>query len=195
MSLVGALRRRLARDRGFTLVELVVTMSILGVVLTGVTALFVSGSKAQADVQARFDAQTELRTGLDKIRRELHAACSLDTASTTSITLTLANPDCQTTHSVTWCTQGSGQRYGLYRIDGTTCSGGVRYADYVVSPGIFAVRWPNSDDANSADGITTNGSYALARVRLDVTVDAKPAQTSGSFHVLDDIVFRNSSRE
>jgi prepilin-type N-terminal cleavage/methylation domain-containing protein len=182
--------RRVADVRGFTLVELIVTMAILGVVLSGITALFVSGSKAQSDIQARFDAQTELRVGLDRIRRELHSACALQTATASAITLTIANPTCQTTRDVTWCTQGSGLRYGLYLVAGTVCSGGTRFADFLVGGDIFGVLLPNSNDSVG----TPNGSYALARVRVSVTVDARPGDAAGRYHVVDDIVFRNSAR-
>lgn len=171
-----------AREDGFTLVELVMTMLILGLVLTGVTALFSSGIRAQSDLQARFDAQTELRVGLDKLKREVHASCAI--VSQTSIQLTVSNPPCTAPTTITYCTQGSGTRYGLYRNVGSTC-GGTKIADYLTSGGIFTYFAPNSPSS----------SFALARVRVDVTADAKPSTSGGAYHVIDDVVFRNSARQ
>jgi hypothetical protein len=85
----------------------------------------------------------------------------------------------------TWCTQGSGTRYGLYRITGSSCTGGIRYADYLIGGSIFSYLGPNSP----------SGSYALARVRADLTVDANASNIGGRYEVISDIVFRNSARQ
>jgi prepilin-type N-terminal cleavage/methylation domain-containing protein len=175
-------------EGGFTLVELVVTMAILGVVMAGITGLFVSGTRAQGDLQARFDAQTELLVGVDKIRRELHSACSVATSSTSSVTFNLPSTGCATTTSVTWCTQGSGSRYGLYRVVGSSCTGGTRYADFLINGGVFSFL----DKNTTANGVA--GSYALPRLRVDFTVDGNAADIAGRYHVQDDIVFRNGGR-
>jgi type II secretory pathway pseudopilin PulG len=165
------------------MVELIVTMAILGIVLSGVTALFVAGVRSQSDQQARFDALTELHVGLDKLKRDVHASCSAITSST--ISLTLSNPPCDGTNVITWCTQGSGSRYGLYRVTGSTCTGGIRYSDFLTASAVFTYFAPN----------TPAGSYTPARVRTTVVVDAKPADAAGSYRVVDDVVFRNSARQ
>lgn len=190
--------RRAAGDGGYTLPELLTTMAILLIVLTGITALFVSGSKAQTDLTARFDAQTELRVGLDKLRRQIHSACSATGVTadvpTSSVTLSLPGSTAGTcTTTVTWCTQGSGSHYGLYQVDGSTCSGGTRYADFLTSPTIFTYLEPDHY-VDPSTGQYTVGSYSLARLHVDMTVDANPNLTGGAYHVVDDIVFRNSQR-
>jgi prepilin-type N-terminal cleavage/methylation domain-containing protein len=172
-----------AREDGFTMIELVMTMAILGIVLSGITGLFVAGVKSQSDQQARFDALTEIHVGLDKLKRDVHASCSA--ISTSSTAVTVDNPPCNGSNLITWCTQGSGSRYGLYRIVGSTCSGGTRYSDFLIGPTAFTYVAPNSP----------SGSYALARIRTDVTVDAKPGDNAGRFRVIDDVVFRNSARQ
>ena len=63
--MTARLRGRLAESGGFTLTEMIVVMVILGVVLAGLTQLFTSGSKAQADMSNRFQAQQNGRLALD----------------------------------------------------------------------------------------------------------------------------------
>lgn len=175
---------RAAPEDGFTLIELLVTMVILGIVLGGISILSVSGTRAEADLTSRFEAQTELRVGLDKLRRDVHSACSVTAQTSTSVTF--SGPPCDGTNLYTWCTQGSGTRYGLYRNSASSC-GGTRFSDFLLGGGIFSYLGPN---------VTASGtnSYALARLHLDVTVDANPANGAGRYHVLDDVVFRNSAR-
>lgn len=170
-----------AREEGFTLVELLVTMTILGIVMAAITGLFVSGTRAQSDLNSRFTALTELHIGLDRFRRDVHSACSVTSQSATSVTF--SGPPCDGSNLYTWCTQATGGHYGLYRAAGASC-GGIRYTDYLIGGSIFGYVAPNSPP----------GSYALGRLHLDVTVDANPSDAAGRFRVVDDVVFRNSPR-
>lgn len=181
--------RRLRGAGGFTLVELITSMTILSVVLSGITGLFVAGTHAQSDADRRFRAQTEMRVALDKLRREIHGACdaAFGTATATplsSVTLSMP-PSCGTV--VTWCVQGSGSRYGLYRVDGATCTGGTRYADFLTSATPFEYLPPNYTPSG------TGASYSLAKLHVAMTANVAPGEFSG-YTLVDDIVFRNSGR-
>jgi prepilin-type N-terminal cleavage/methylation domain-containing protein len=174
-----------ARQEGFTLIEVVISMAILGLIMGGISILFVSGTKAESDLSARFTAQTELHIGLDRLRRDVHSACTLQTQSATSVTV--AGPPCDVPVVYTWCTQGSGSHFGLYRVTGATCSGGIRYSDFLTSGSVFSYLGPNTTPAGT-------NSFALARLHVAMTIDANTNSSGGAYSVVDDIVFRNSAR-
>ena len=48
-------------EEGYTLIELIVVMAILGTVVAGLTTVFVSGSAAELDLNLRFQAQQQGR--------------------------------------------------------------------------------------------------------------------------------------
>ena len=181
-ALVRKRARRIRSEHGFTLVELLAVMAILSLVLTGVISLYISGVSTQANLTASFQAQTSLHVGLDKMRKDVHLACSQTAQSATSVTLSL--PPCDGTKMVTWCTQGSGSVYGLYRVSGSTCTGGVDFADYLTGGSIFSYLAQN----------VTVGSNALPRLHVDMTVNATPASSATGYRVTDDLVFRNGVR-
>lgn len=186
MVLPATLLRRLSRparsEHGFTLVELLAVMAILLLVLTGVITLYLSGIRTQTRLAASFQTQTSLHVGLDKMRKDVHLACSQTAQSATSVTFSL--PPCDGTKMVTWCTQGAGSVYGLYRNPTSTC-GGVKLADYLTGGSIFSYIAQNSP-ANS---------YSLPRLHVDLTVNATPTTTSARYRVVDDLVFRNGLRQ
>lgn len=187
------LRRLAAADeRGFTLVELITTMTILMIVLGGISSLFVAGTRSQSDLNRRFQAQTQLRIGLDRLRKDVHSACTALDASTGIVLAEGATPTaiafympptCNATNAITWCTQGSGTHYGLYRASGMTCAGAIRYADYLTTGSIFTFHTFNQPA----------GSYTLARLHVNIP-DNVNGSGPGTYRVVDDIVFRNSPR-
>ena len=179
-------------ERGYTLVEMLVTLVIMGVVMTALTTLLVNASNAEQDMNNRFQAQQESRLALDKMRREVHcASVATPTGQSSSVTLTLP-AYCKTgSGSITWCTRNvATNRYALYRVVGATCSGGVRWADYL-APTSSA---PACSGTLCIFNYTAQSTSSLATLKVDFPVNMKPSKSTEMYELADNIVLRNSSR-
>jgi Tfp pilus assembly protein PilW len=186
-SRVRALLRRFGDERGFNLVELVTTMAIMLFVITALVQLSTSGTKAENDLNRRFQAQEEARLGLDLFRREVHNACAATVSGGgTQVTLMANDPStrgsfpCSVVGS-NWCTSGSGTRFGLYRQAGSgACGTGVLRADYLISGAIFA--------------LPAQAAGELPKVSIDMTVNREPSVTRLRYRLDDAIALRNARR-
>jgi len=146
-------------EGGFTLVELVVTMALLGVVLSAVTAVFLSGSHAELNLNTRFRAQEAARMALTALRKDARNACVANVVSGTSVTFATAKVDqtqtppidattvCGKTAGtnltmVTWCVLASPtalNQYALYRNTSSTCNSSSKLiADNLITSGVSA---------------------------------------------------------
>jgi prepilin-type N-terminal cleavage/methylation domain-containing protein len=188
----------LRAERGYTLVEMLTVMVIMGLVMTGLTTVFISASNSETDMNRRFQAQLTARLGLDKMRREVRCADTVTTAtpsvsSASAITLDLPSY-CKTgTGAVTWCTRSvATNRYGLYRAVGSSCTGGVLWADYLVPGG--SAPTCGTPTALCVFAYTAGSTTSLALLHVDLPVNLRPAKTVDLYDLADDIVLRNSSR-
>ena len=184
--MIERLRKRLRGEAGYSLVEMLTVMVIMSIVFTGITSIFVAGSKAQNEQDLRFQAQLGTRLAMDKIRKDIHCASDLAAGYTTS-SITLKLPSgCG--GDVSWCTAavtGYTNRYRLYRQTGTTCSSatGVQIADYLTS----AAAFPTYSHAV--------GCTCLASLRVDFIISNKGSTVGVDTYELTDTVFlRNSTR-
>ena len=186
------LLRRLGRERGYSLVEMLIVMSILGVVMGSLTTVFVQASNAEFDMNARFQAQLTARLALDKMRREVHcASVATPTGSSSSVTLTLPSY-CKTgSGSITWCTRSvATNRYALYRVLGSTCTGGVKWADYLTPTSSATV----CSGALCIFNYSAQSTTSLADLKVDFPVNLQPSKSVELYELIDDIVLRNSTR-
>jgi prepilin-type N-terminal cleavage/methylation domain-containing protein len=192
---VAHMRRRLGAQGGYTLVEMLTVLLILGAVMAGLTTVFASATNADAEMNNRFQAQQATRLALDKMRREVHCSSSATPAgaSTSSITLTLPSY-CKTysgSASVTWCTRSvSTNRYALYRVNGSTCTGGVKWADFLTPTATATV----CSGALCVFNYTAQSVSSLAKLHVDFPVNPKPMRSVDTYELVDDLVLRNSSR-
>ncbi|MHB8644034.1 MAG: PilW family protein [Gaiellaceae bacterium] len=186
---MSRLLRALRSESGFSLVELLTVMVMLGVVVAGLTTLFVQGSNGELDLNRRFQAQEGARVALDKLRREVHCSSAITpTGASTSVALTLA-ASCPTSGgsatTANWCAlqvpgAPAGQ-FGLYRQTGASCTtSGTKYADYLTSSSVFNYSAPDA-------------SY-LGTLRVDLKVNTKPSMGQETFELKDCLVLRNTTR-
>ena len=182
------LRARLAAEGGYSLVELVTVVAILTVIVSALTTLFVTASKGELDMNRRFQAQSNARLAMDKLRREIHCATAVSpSGSSSSIAITIPS-QCPTAggfSTIRWCVQatpgGWAGRYALYRSTGATCdTSGVKWADYLTTQSIF--------------NYTAQSSASLASLAVSFVVAVKRNSTQGTFKLNDNIVLRNSAR-
>ncbi len=184
--------RRLHGERGYSLVEMLTVMAIMGVVFAGLTDVFTSASKADTDMQNRFQAQLNTRLALDQIRRDIHCAYDVSPNSpnpwtSNQSTLTLKISAC-TGGDVTWCTaqmSGSTTRWSLYRqANSDTCSSstGIKVADYLTT------STPFTGFSHVA------GCGCLASVTVTLPIGVNRVTTTGIYKLTDTIYLRNSTR-
>jgi prepilin-type N-terminal cleavage/methylation domain-containing protein len=179
-------------EKGYSLVELLVTMVILSVVVGGLTTVFISGSSAQVRLNERFQAQQNSRLALDRLRVDIHCASAAQAQTINTypgIKLNVSN--CSATSPVSYCViqfSSTPLRYQLYRATGTgatDCTSSdttrVLIADYLTSSSVF-----------TTSAIPQN---SLQTVGVDVKVGVNGASTTkNAYELTDSIVARNSTR-
>lgn len=178
MTRLATVRRRLAREDGYTLIELMIVCAVLGTVLGALTILFVNASKAELQMNQRFQAQQEARVAVDKMRREIHCSDLISpTGVSGSINVHLP-AQCPssggTATNVTYDLVGSGQRWQLRRNT-------VVLADYVTEQNAFNYVGPVA-------------ATSLGKLTVTLPINREPSKTGKEWRLVADIVLRNTTR-
>jgi type II secretory pathway pseudopilin PulG len=186
---IHRLRRRLAAEEGYSLVELITVVAILTIVISALTTVFVSASNGELDMNRRFQAQQNARLAMDKLRAEIHCATAVSpTGGSSAVTITIpaACPTSGGFTTIRWCVlQPAGAmpgHYAVYRSTAGTCTtaNGVKWADYLTSPLVFVY--------------TPQSSQSLGKLAVAFTLNLRRTGTVGIFKLQDNIVLRNSTR-
>jgi len=212
-------RARLRDEGGHTLFELLTVVTIMGLVLTGLTTSFAAGLSAEAGTVRRAQAQQNARLALDRMRIDIHCASGAPAPQENpygGFTLTLTEspsvcPAVTTTSSgVQWCTipySGSTTQWQLFRYLGTQlsdCGGGgvsTLLVDYITAP---TSGWPTNSGASPTpsdwDGnlwptSATCAAGSLPVVALSMTVNVDPVtHPERAYNLSDSIALRNALR-
>jgi prepilin-type N-terminal cleavage/methylation domain-containing protein len=180
-------RRRLVAEHGVTLSEMMVVLVILGIVLAGMTTLFVSASTSHVDQSNRTEAQQNARLALDALRREIRCASAVTASSPSSLTITLPGycqkPVAVSAAPFTWCAVGGSVPYALWRYAGSSCTGtGTRKAESLASNAVFTYNRATAGPVQAtpaAGPSVTNGYFQPGTYSYDVTALVGGVEISG----------------
>jgi prepilin-type N-terminal cleavage/methylation domain-containing protein len=173
-------RARWQSEAGFSLVEMLTVMVILGIVMTGLVNVFVSGERASADGQARLTSQQNVNVALTRLEYDARCASSASLLNKTGsngagVYLSLPAQCSHSTGNVAWCVSSG----TLVRIAGTACGGtGVNLVSSVTTTTPFSCYTP---------AITG----ALPQLKVALTVNS--GGTSDATSATDFITMRNNS--
>ncbi len=119
------IRRSLHCEHGFTLVELMITMAIMGVIILGMFAVYLNMQRTTYNQSEIVDTQQSLRVATDLLSKDVHMAGFL---TLTNITAVAPGSDTDTLNLVT-----ASSDYIYITLDGEQIiSGGKVVADDVV---------------------------------------------------------------
>jgi prepilin-type N-terminal cleavage/methylation domain-containing protein len=175
---IARLRRLLAGQAGYSLIELLIATIILGTILGAVTTLFIQASNAELDMNRRFKAQQDARVAADRMRREIHCSSAVTPTGTSAAVSVTLPAQCPTAGgvltTVTYDVVGSAQRFQLRRNS-------VVLADFVTEQNAFYYTAPVS-------------GTSLGRLRLTLPINTEPTNQAKEWRLVADMVLRNTIR-
>jgi prepilin-type N-terminal cleavage/methylation domain-containing protein len=175
--------RRLRSEQGLTLVELMLSMALMGVLVSALTLMLTTTTHWGSQVQEDAVVQTEVRTAIDRLARDLRQVYTGDgtspIVSMSSSALTFESPDVSTPFRLRRIAyQLTGSTLG--RAQATSTNAGnppwtfpplgasVPQVASVVNPAIFRFY-----DLN---GVATTDPLAVHTVKISVTVTTGASQ-------------------
>jgi prepilin-type N-terminal cleavage/methylation domain-containing protein len=180
MSVLQRLRRRLADQAGYTMMELLIVMAILGTVTGAISTLFIQASNAEFDMNRRFQAQQSARVAIDRMRREIHCSSGITPVGVSS-SITVSLPaQCPTAGgaatNVTYDMNQvvAGQRYQLRRNN-------VVLADF-------------STQQNAFNYVAPVAGVSLGKLTVTLPINTKPSDAGKQWKLAADMVLRNTTR-
>jgi type II secretory pathway pseudopilin PulG len=162
------------------MVELLIVMSLMGIIMLAVVNIFLSGTRAGADANARLDAQQNVRVALDRL--EYEGRCATNAALVSGgagVTLTLPSQCSNASGTVTWCVSGG----VLERFPSATCTGTLS------GTGLIYVR--NVTSATPFSLVTASGD--LPQIAVTITSD-ETSSAADAATLTDTITLRNAAR-
>jgi prepilin-type N-terminal cleavage/methylation domain-containing protein len=180
--------RRRRGDAGFTIVEVMVATTLLGIVLLIVYGTLNSGVRHAADAEARVQIEADVRGVADTFVRDVRQAYTGD--------LTLNRIDSMTATSITFYSPDRATPYHIrkisYRLTGVNLERSVTTStDADGAPWTFGATGPYAvvlKDVRSTtvftyrdhDGAITTDAAEVATVQLSLTVDHDTTQLPGA---------------
>lgn len=202
---IRALRRCVSPQAGYTLVETLVVLALLGVVVGTLVDGFVSASNAQADQSARAGDQQTARQVLERMRKDIHCASGAEAQPTLdslgnptgtgyTLQLSVSQGQCQgvtnLSNGVQWCSVsvgGSTNRYAVYRtISGNCGATDARFqVDYITNLGGIT--------GGNIWSLPACTSGRLQAVTVNMPVNADPVKRPDrTYELQDTIAMRNA---
>ena len=180
MSVVRWLRGRVAGQAGYTMLELLMVLAILGTITGAITTLFIQATNAEFEMNRRFQAQQTARVAIDKMRREVHCASVITPTGVSSSILVTLPAQCPSSGgsqvNVTYDMNQvvAGQRYQLRRNS-------VVLADFSTLQNAFNYTAPVTD-------------VSLGKLTVTLPINTKPSQPNKQWKLVADMVLRNTTR-
>jgi len=100
------LKKLILKNKGFSLIEMMVVVVILGLIVLGLVTFFTGGARSWISGQSQLEAQRNARQAMDIMVREIREGKSYS-GTTSSVTVDIPALGSETAHTVTYNLAGT----------------------------------------------------------------------------------------
>ena len=153
-------------QKGFSLIEMMVVVVILGLIVLGLVTFFTGGTKSWVAGQSQLKAQREARQAIDRMVREIRGGNNIITGSDISITVNIPNFDDKGIIISNDTIE--------YRLDGTTRiqRNNIPLIDNVLrEDGVAIFRYYENSESEVIPPFPTDNAVSKIHINLKVDVD------------------------
>lgn len=158
------------KQKGFSLIEMMVVVVILGLIVLGLVTFFTGGTKSWVAGQSQLKAQREARQAMDRMVREIREGNNIITGDDIIITVNIPNFD----------DKGNiiDNDTIVYRLDGTTMQrNNVPLIDNVLKEDDVAIFRYYNGSGIEVNSPASNVSKIHINLKVDVDKDDNPDVT------------------
>jgi prepilin-type N-terminal cleavage/methylation domain-containing protein len=180
---MSRIRRLLACEGGYSLIEVLQVMVILGVVVGALTGLFVQASNAEIDMNRRFQAQQQARMAVDRMRREIHCSSGISPVGTSASIAVNIPAQCPTAGgtAITVTYRAVPVSSGRFKLERQVGTGPIaKVADHIRIDNVFTYAAPTTE--------------TIGKLRVDLPINIQPPGSGSNWELVADMVLRNTSR-
>ncbi len=154
------------KQKGFSLIEMMVVVAILGLIVLGLVTFFTGGAKSWVAGQSQLEAQRNARQAMDRMVREIREGSNISSGSEISVTVDIPPLGGSSAYSVTYALFGT----TIQRIKNLTSNPLIDNVLKISEEDIFEYYDSNGVKYDSPD-ISTLPKISKIHINLKVDVD------------------------
>ena len=154
-------------QKGFSLIEMMVVVVILGLIVLGLVTFFTGGTKSWVAGQSQLEAQRNARQAMDGMVREIREGKNVTSGSDTTITVSIPSLGGNPAYDVTFALSGT----TIQRIKNSTSNPLIDNVLKVSGESIFKYYNSSGIEVNPPDSIV---SKIHINLKVDVDKDSNP---------------------
>jgi len=174
----------LRKDNGFSLVEMLMVVLIIGIVSTAVSALYISSLRSQKDLLNKANLETNLRTAIYSISKDLREATNVTIAENSKIKFDIG------TETIEYELVTSN---GTYKLNKKITEGGSTITKFImediIDNNIFSYYLESGQTALSVPLSSHLSDFKL--VNLNFTVNKEPSVAAKAINLSTMVHLRN----
>jgi prepilin-type N-terminal cleavage/methylation domain-containing protein len=199
------IKRCFAAEAGYTLIELLIAMTLLGIILAALVSGFTTAIRAETDQTARANDRESAREALERMRQDIHCASAAEAQPTLdslgnptgagyTLQLSVTQGQCSgvtnSSNGVQWCSVsvgGSPIRYQVFRTTSGNCNAtdALFQVDYITSYGTIT--------GGNFWSLPACSTGRLQAVSVNLPVNQNPvSEPQATYDLADTIAMRNA---
>lgn len=183
------LNKKIKDDVGFTLIELIITVALIFLVVSAVSATFIIAINTSGDVIDVITSVKDSRLIIYRISRDIREAVEISEAESDSVTFRSFMYTGNDYEVINYYLASDDGHYTLYRKEGDGAPRAV--ASKIINNNVFTYYTGVDEPENGMGSVSAEELDSIKIIKIDLSVDQSGSATDRTMDLKTQIALRN----